>query len=314
MLREVGGDLCSRADRASSDWVRVDSGFKSIYAGYEGLVCGVKESALKESALYIRRGVTCNNPMGTDWVRCECDVLKAMAGRHCVVRKSSKGHLYGARVGSCSMGLLDWRFIPLLDESRRKDGREREEVFYRYVIDDKDRLFGIASSGEVSYCQLLQTNDLHWNLVTGPPSLLTRGPGLAGWVASFWRPQDSTRDWVGKVSFGAGALWCLKERGNQVWQLVIGQLKDELKVNWVRTELPLSDEEEIVDISACKASRDGLYLIVKMEGAYRMVSCSLGGESCDRVDIKMPVRYPCYSMAICSTTVEKVQHCYYTLY
>lgn len=290
ILKDVDG-----ATTHEAKWTKVDSGFKNIYAGYDGLVCGIKNSAL-----YIRQGVTFDCPAGTEWSKYECDVLKAIPGRLCLVRKSAKGKLFVARVHSNSAEVLDWKSVPARNCDQRTDGKnEAENVILHYVVDSGDRLFGIASSGEVFCYELLQVDsNFRWTLVAGPPPM--KDSGVVGWVTSLWRTRND-KDWVRTVSPGVDLLWCLQEEGREVWQLVIGHLNGKLRTNWVKAELPLCGEEEIIAMSASKSTKDGLYLIVKEEGHYSLVRCSFNAEGSGQTNIQLPVRYCCDTLAICST-------------
>ncbi len=297
-------------------WTKVDSGFRNIYTGYDGLVC-----AIKESSLWVRKGVTSDRPMGDDWIRYMCDILKVMAGRTYIVRKSAKGKLHTARINQKEPEvLLDWKYIPAIHEQQDKD---EDEAFHYHAVDGRDRLFSVTESGMVSCCDMLSEEDLYWTLVTGPPKM---DKGLVGWISSkLWTSSSSnsstsksssssssssSNDWVGAVSFGLDSLWCLKEGSNEVWQLVIGQLNDTLRVNWVRSELPHLDGEETVSLAACKSTKDGLYLIVKEQGHHRIVSYSLNkkGEDSGRTEIALPTRYSCKCIAISSIS-SKTSEC-----
>lgn len=278
-------------DPANQKWFTVDSGFRNIYAGYGGLVCGIKGRSL-----YIRKNVSPATPIGNGWIVCACSVIKVMPGRVCVVRRTPQGHLLAARV-DMEVELPDWLPIPpCLEESKQ----------LHHVIDGDDRLFTITGSGAVSCCEPL-TRDPYWYPITAPPNL-GKGQGILSklWSnISIWSVNgnaDDSSNWVNMVSVGGGCIWCLREGTREVWQLAVGWVKGIPKVNWTQVKLPLSDEESIVSLSAGKSPRSGVYVIVRCDGHFKMVSCLVGsaGDS-DRVDIALPVRYPCLSMAVCST-------------
>ena len=274
------------------EWIKVGSDFSSIYAGYSGLVC-----AIKDSALHVRKGVTCENPMGTDWVVSMCDAIMVTLGTSCIVRKSSKGALYFAVIDdNFDSQVLDWKFIPPCQEDR--------ELCCNFVVDSNDRLFGITTTGEVLCCKLL-TNNLNWIFVTGPPPpnlFLGKTRRIIGLLSQIWRSEDNNKqDWVCMVSSGIDSIWCLRKGGNEVWQLVIGQLNDLIKANWVKLELPLCGKESVVTLSACKTFKDGLYCIVRDNGEdYKLVYCSLNG--CGRVECLLPVKNSFRSLTISSTS------------
>lgn len=275
--------------KAKKQWIHVDSKFKTVSIGYDGLVC-----AIKNLSLYIRKSVTHTTPEGMDWVQHACDVFKVIPGKTCVVRKSAGGHLYVARV-DYHAHVLDWESVPSL----HPDSLGTRTVCH-HVVDSADRLYSVTGHGEVFCCELLHggdSGDLQWNMVVGPPPL-RQEKGLLSWISSkvFWDTYEG-RDWIRLVSFGADSLWCLGE-GNELWQLAISWLNATAKAHWNRVNLPISSEEEVVAISACKSTRDGLYLMVSEEGHYKIVFHSFNASS--RVDISLPVRYPCRSMGSCS--------------
>lgn len=296
-------------------WTTVGGGFRTISAGYDGLVC-----AVKESSLLVRKYVTHENPVGKGWKKFACDAVRIMAGRTFVVRKSSRGHLYAARV-DLTAEVLDWASIPpchgeggMVENGNGEIGNDRESL--HYAVDDEDRLFQITGRGVVSCCDLLQCshgNDLllHWVTISSPPPKLNQG---SSWISRIiWKASDGggsdDNGWVSMVSAGVGgALWCLREGTNEAWQLVIGQIGGTLKSNWNDFQLPFYEDEQVIMLSACKSAADRLYAVVKGASYYKMVSFSLTGEECgkSREEIVLPVRYPCWSVAICSTRPEEV--------
>ena len=275
----------------SCRWTSICGGFKSIYAGYGGLVCGIKDSSL-----HIRKNVSYHNPVGKGWTKDSCDILKAMPGRTCIVRMSARGMLYWAKFRRRDDEILDWTIIPPQHEDEGND-RIREDL--QYVVDDKDRLFGVTGSGDVSYCELLIDGDLHWVTIAMPPHPRA-SHGIVNWLSSFLRTNSSDANRLTMVSAGMGSLWCVMKDSNEIWQLVIGQLNGAPKANWVKADLELSDDEEIVSLSGCKSAVDGLYVIVKGEGYFKMVAFSLNPGGRGRVEMELPVRYPCRSLGVCS--------------
>ena len=277
-------------------WIHVDSKFKTVSTGYHGLVC-----AIKNLSLYIRKSVTHATPEGTDWVRHACDVFKVMPGKTCIVRKSAEGRLYAARVDYHAQ-VLDWKSVPSLDGSSL-GSTNMQELYCHHVMDSADRLYSVTR-GEVFCCELLRgcgggdgDDDLQWNMVVGPPPL-RKETSLLSWISSkvLWDTHEA-QDWISLVSFGVDSLWCLGV-GNELWQLAMSWSNGTAKAHWNRVELSLSSEEEVVAISACKSTRDGLYLMVSEGGHYKIVFFSFNCSS--RVDISLPVRYPCRSMGNCS--------------
>lgn len=289
MLKDISNHC---RDPKHSKWTRVDGGFRSIYASHGGLVCGIKDSSL-----YIRKHVTHEDPLGSCWVKQICDVVKVILGKKCLLRKTSRGYLHMAKV-DLQRTFLDWKLVPPHDG--KFGDRVSDSEHCHHVVDDGDRLFAITASGEVFCCELL-TGDFLWDTIAAPPP-----PGMSqGFVKNllltFWREDTSNaQDWVGMVSAGGGSIWCLREGTKEVWQLVISWLNSKPKVNWTKVDLPLLEEEEVVSLSACKSAKDRLYVIVKEEGYFRMVSCSFSAGKWGRVELELPVRYPCRSMGICS--------------
>ena len=288
------------ADLANQKWVTVDNGFRNIYAGYGGLVCGIKGCSL-----YIRKYVSRANPIGTGWMVCACDVIKVMPGRVCVVRRPSKGCLLAARV-DLEVEVLDWNPIPPC--------REESSEQLHHVMDDGDRLFTVTGNGAVFCCEPL-IRDPYWYRIATPPNLGGSGLGILSKLwSNIWSDGDAGdgRDWVSTVSVGSGCIWCLREGTREAWQLVVGWVDSVPKVNWTQVKLPLSEDESIVTLSAGKSARSGVYAIVRGGGYFKMVSCLRGsaGEDGDggdsSVDIALPVRYPCWSLAVCSTQTAPV--------
>lgn len=268
------------------EWIRVDSGFKSVCAGSSGMVCGIKDSIL-----HYRRGITCQNPLGSEWDRYMCDVINIMIGRTCIVRNSSKGTLHFTKVLGHPAPVLDWIFVPQPQEDCRY---EKESLHCRYVVDENDRLYYIARDGEVFCCELLSSN-LDWNLITGPPQT------NKGWISSimFWRSVD---DWVNRISSGLESIWCLKEDSSDLWQLVINSLNKKIKSNWIHKQLPLSSEEKIVSLSACRSAKNRLYVITKEKSVYKLILFSFVAGNESKVYIPLPASGPYLSLTISYTT------------
>ncbi len=267
-------------------WSKVGTGFHSVHAGYGHVVCGIKNSSL-----YLRRGITFKMPMGVEWVKHVCDVVDIMVGKHYIVRKSSNGSLYSTKTSHIYDLVLDWAFVPPYQDSN-------SNAHDHQAVDNSDRLYSITSNGEVFCCDLL-ASDLQWRLIMGPPVVGRSG----GWIPSirFWKSQeDVDKEWIiSMVSPGLRSIWCQKDKSNEVWQLVIGSMMT--NVNWMKSALPLTNEETIVSLSASKSTEDGLYLILQERGCYKLVSFTLNMEDCGAIQIPLPVRYPCNSLAISIT-------------
>jgi hypothetical protein len=288
-------DMSGVADPSRLEWVMVDSGFKAIYAGHHGLVCGTKGDSL-----YIRRCVNHVTPVGTGWAVHACDILKIVPSKTCVVRKPSEGCLLVARV-DFEAEILHWNSLPPYCTQLDKEGSEQ----LHYVMDDCDRLFAITGNGSVYCCEPL-TNDPYWYGVAAPPNLGSTQGIISQLFSNFWSTDaGSNLDWVSMVASGTGCIWCLRAGSREAWQLVIGWVNSVPKVNWNKIELPLSEGESVVSLSSCKSGKGGLYTIVKGDGYFKMVSC-FATKGQDRLEMKLPVRYPCWSLAICSTPVIEV--------
>ena len=274
-------------------WLKVDDGFIGIYAGFSGVVCGIKNSAL-----HFRRGITHTNPMGTEWLDYMCDVTKVMIGTRCIVRESSKRTLHSATINIYSPAeLLDWKFVPHPDNTSS----------LCCTVADNDRLYTVVGPGEI-FCYELLTGDPQWKLVMGPPPVMASSSGL---LTELWRSiwnVSREQERFSIISAGMHSIWCLKDDRNDIWQLVVSQLNAEIKLNWMKSTVALNDQEKIISFSSSRSNINVVHLICKEKECYKLVSCSINANK--RVESSLPVNHPCTSIAISSTenSVVKEEH------
>ena len=294
-----------------ANWVKVDSGFDQIQAGYSGLVCG-----LKECNVYVRTGVSHDTPMGSGWSVVNCSASEISVGKNCVVRKSDDGTLYMTNITSSlsePVFLPNWIPIPQCDIEHTKTIYLGEEIKFQYaILDSNDRLFALTSAGEVfGYYSLLDVNDRSWQVVCKPPPVETDKGGIGQRLLSWWKGDQDVL--FSHVGVGKGCLWCVREKGNgEVWQLVVSEFtmtngKLELKPNWVKFQLPINDS--IVQLCEDKCTSGELFVVCKNEmEETELVFCSLNKDkpkakvviglpkSCENVSLK--------SIAICQTQTD----------
>ena len=294
-------------------WIQVGEGFHSVAAGYDGLVCGIKDSSL-----YLRKGVTDSKPMGTQWARHICNIIQVLVGKKCIVRKSSLGMLFSTTLTAVSFdsGVLDWSSVESLMEPQGADC-SCDPPLYHYTIDGCDRLYGLTVSGGVACYNLLEQEPC-WSSVAEAPSprVSTRTGWLVDWLSSIWQSQrvsDTSSGADGccirQVSVGIGSVWCLVKGQYEVWQLVISQLEHTTKFNWVKSVLPLEKDVEVLHFEASKSSVDQLFFVLRESGIYKMMSFSFNSESSGRSEVMYPSSRSCKSLAISCTGKIKPNFC-----
>lgn len=234
--------------------------FDRVICGFGGLVC-----AKKDKILYVRRGVTYDNPLGTSWSKALCDAKDLAVGSRCIVRRTSQDQLFvtDSIDLSSSIFLPQWNCIP---SCRDVDSHQL------LVLDAEDNLFLVSpSSGDVYICQNLTSgspDDFNWKkLIEGPPVVKKQSNffSILGW--------GNTRGSVfSSVSAGDGCVWCLASGGREVFQLVLKYVKKSIRggkgvkvVNieglWKKFELP--EKDEITLLAADKMDFDVLCGVVQ---------------------------------------------------
>ncbi|CAI8033901.1 hypothetical protein GBAR_LOCUS19115 [Geodia barretti] len=250
----------------------VDGRFDRVVCGAGGLVC-----AKRDKILYIRRGVTYDNPLGTAWTKALCDARDLSVGRDCIVRRTSKDQLFMA--DSLDLSSSGSVFLPHWDSVPSCEAVETHQMF---TLDSRDNLFLLSpSSGEVHICPNLTSSpsqDLKWRKLTdGPPAAKNQSLSLLNILG--WRKSGSKTNTFTSVTSGDSCLWCLGSDGRDVFQLVLNygrnsgrkrksregegsstQLLD-IEGSWKRFELPEKDEATV--ISADWTELDVFYGLVK---------------------------------------------------
>ena len=269
----------------------VDGRFDRVVCGAGGLVC-----AKKNKILYIRRGVTYENPLGTTWTKALCDARELAVGRDCVVRRTSKGQLFVADSldlsSTGSVFLPHWNSIPT-----------SEPVDNMLALDSRDNLFLVSpSTGDVHVCPNLTSGppeDFQWTkLIDGPPAVNNQSRSLLNILS--WGKSNSTSNVFSSVTAGDSCLWCMGSSGRDVFQLVLdyggnyGRKRKSragenssanIRGSWKRFELPEIDEVTI--ITADWTELDVFCGVVKENR--NIVSYAVLQENSGRVEISNPI-------------------------
>ena len=191
------------------NWTVLESGrFDSVVCGARGLVC-----AKREKILYVRRGVTYDNPVGTGWAKALCDAQDFAVGSKCLVRRTTQDRLFVTEPldlsSTSSVFLPHWNSIPACEDVN---------THQLFVLDAYDNLFLVApSSGEVYVCKCLSSrspDNFKWSKLTeGPPMIKKQSTFLKmlGWG------NDNTNTGVfSSVSAGDSCVWCVSSSGREV--------------------------------------------------------------------------------------------------
>ena len=294
VLQDVGAWLSSvrsnevlhaKTTRVHDNWTsRIDGNFDSVACGYSGLVC-----AKKNKVLYIRRGVTYDNPLGTTWTKALCDSQVLAVGSKCIVRLTSNDQLFVTDSldlsSSGSIFLPHWNSVPPCREV---------ETHQLFTLDAHDNLFMVSpSSGEVFMCQNLSSmssENFAWKKLVGGPSIKQQSMfyKILGW------DDNSSGGLISGISAGDGCVWCLATGGREVFQLVLNYEKKStegernelvnIEGSWKRFELPGKDEATL--LAADKMELDALCAVVQENKV--VVSYALLQESSGRIKIPNP--------------------------
>ena len=280
------------------NWNRsVDGRFDRVICGFGGLVC-----AKKDKILYLRRGVTYDNPLGTSWSKALCDAKDLAVGSRCIVRRTSQDQLFVAdNIDlSSSIFLPQWNCVP-----RCRDVESHQLL----VLDAEDNLFLVSpSSGDVYVCQNLASgspDDFNWKkLIEGPPVFKKQSNffSILGWGSDRGSAFSS-------VSGGDGCIWCLTSGGKEVFQLVLKYVKKSIrgekgvKVSiegfWKKFELP--EKDEVTLFAADKMDFDVLCGVVQENRV--VTSYALLQENSGRLMIPNPEEFDSLrwkSISICA--------------
>ena len=288
----------SGATPHADNWTdAVDGCFDSVVCGAGGLVC-----AKRDKILYIRRGVTYDNPLGTAWTKALCDARDLSVGRDCIVRRTSKDQLFVA--DSLDLSSTGSLFLPHWDSVPSCEAVESHQMF---TLDSRDSLFLVSpSTGEVYVCPSLTSGPsetLHWSKFTdGPPAVNNNSLSLFN-ILGWGKSSSSKNNIFSSVAAGDGCLWCLGSSGGDVFQLVLnygknygrkrrsregeGRYKNPLDIegSWKHFELPEKDEASI--ITADWTELDVFCGVVRENRS--IVSYAVLQEMSGRVEIPNPV-------------------------
>ena len=296
----LGSSSFTNHSESKKSWRRVGDGFDSVAAGHSGLVC-----AIKNGSLYLRAEVTCRQPAGTSWENCSCDAVTVLVGNRCIVRSTSSGAWYFTR-GLLIEGLFDWKAIGLdVDETFSSDTPSLSQ----YTLDSQDKLYAFTKTNEVALCNL-SSKELQWSIVTDSfsptPSMSSISKLLklvTGGVLSYS---------IHYTAAGANnCIWCLTNKGKEIWQLVVSKLESKNMYNWNKFLLPTKRTEEVHMFEASKVWKEVLYFVLKQGRKYRLALLSLGSDASEFVDIAYPSSsWHCKAMATsCMPTIVEEKFC-----
>ena len=310
VLQDVGAWLSSvrsneilhaKTATVHDNWTSgMDGRFDSVVCGYSGLVC-----AKKNKVLYIRRGVTYDNPLGTAWTKALCDAQELAVGSKCIVRLTSNNQLFVTDSldlsSSGSIFLPHWKSIPPCRDV------DTQQLF---TLDADDNLFIVSpSSCEVYVCQNLSSTpseDFVWKKLIGGPPVIKKSQSvfykILGW------DNGSSSGLISGISSGDGCVWCLANGGKEVFQLVLNYEKKltgaegtelvHIEGSWKRFELPGKDEATL--LAADKTELDAVCAVVQENKL--LVSYALLQENSGRVELPNPERqtFRWRSVSICA--------------
>ena len=282
------------------DWTPVDGSLDKITGGFSGLVCGTRGSVL-----YVRRGITYDQPLGMSWAKAFCDAAEIAVGSQCIIRRTSEGKLFVTKMNkqllSTPVLIPTWNEVPDCTLVRE---------FQHFVLDARDDLYIVSASGEVYGCFGIadDVENANWILVSKAPFEMKGSFGLL----TFWRSRNNNDDEIfsdvcaGSVSSGSRALWCKRKGSEEIWQLVLSDFTDssgkmDLKTNWVKMTLP--KEDKIIQLCADKTKIDALYALA--DEGNKVVAYNVLQEDSGRIALPNPLGYsqPWNSIAVCCTDV-----------
>ena len=280
------------------EWKRIEGTFDKVTAGFSGIICGTV-GGVRGTVLYIRRGVTHDNPCGSSWAKAFCDAVDIAVGTRCIVRKTSHGELFVTEIDTLNLAapvfLPTWNAVPFPGQFMKE--------FQHFVLDERDNLFIITPSGEVYGCIGLSTDlqNVKWELVAKPPFETKRRFSFLG----FWRGQKNGGERFSHVCAGSHSLWCRRKDSEEVWQLVLAEFTNmagetTLKTNWMSFHLPKDDK--VLHLCADKTKIDALYAV---EDTQKLISYTLLHDNSGRTELPGPTAWSrsWQSIAVCRTQV-----------
>lgn len=321
VLQEVGAWLSSMRSNevlhksvstVHDNWAAVETEgggrFDRVVCGAEGLVC-----AKRDKILYVRRGVTYDNPAGTAWAKALCDAQEFAVGRKCLVRRTTQDRLFVTEPldlsSTSSIFLPHWNGIPTCDDVN---------THQLFVLDSHDNLFLLSpSSGEVYVCQSLSSgspDDFKWIKLTGGPPMIKK-PSTFLSMLSWGAGSNSNTSVFSSVSAGDSCVWCVSSSGQELFQLVLKYVKkrrrkrrreggegDSELVNiegsWKKFELPGKDEVTL--LAGDWTELDTMCAVVRENRT--VISYAVLQENLGRIEIPNPegARHRWKSISICA--------------
>ena len=289
----------------------VDGRFDRVICGARGLVC-----AQKDKVLYVRRGVTYDNPLGTAWAKALCDARELAVGSNCLVRRTTQDHLFVTDSvdlsTTSSVFLPHWNSIPTCTDLN---------THWLFTVDANDNLFIVSpSSGDVFVCKNLSSvpsDDFHWSkLIGGPPTVKNQSlifSNILRWASS---NGGSNGNVITSICAGDGCLWCVGASGREIYQLVLkyfvkkakkrkseGDVKRTSEIvsiegTWKKFDLPGKDQVTL--LAADWTELAGLCAVVRENRT--VVSYALLQENSGRVEIPNPsgTSHRWRSLAVCA--------------
>ena len=288
--------------------------FDRVICGAQGLVF-----AKKDKTLYVRRGITYDNPLGTTWAKVLCDARDLAVGSKSLVRSTKQDQLFVTEPldlsSTSSVFVPHWNSVPAC---------EHLDSHRMFVMDARDNLYLISpSSGEVFVCPNLSSgspDNYKWRkLIEGPPPIKKQSSilNILGWGSSKASVFSS-------VSAGDGCLWFVGSSGSEMFQLVLNYVKVAKKrtkkkketqrngelfnveASWKRFELP--DKDEVTLLAADWTELDVLCAIVRENRT--IVSYAALQENSGRVVVPNPDGFTqrWKSLSICAVSQHNTRN------
>lgn len=288
-------------------WRRVEGRLEKVAGGFSGLVCGTRGPVL-----YVRKGVTHDNPEGTSWTKAFCDATDFSVGSQCLVRRTSQGELFATAIDHSTLPapvfLPSWSALPECHFMELQGCRH-------FILDAQDNIYLLSPAGEVYGCSGVASSSSEaagWRLVAKPP--LRRSSGYSLFSFFSWGKQADFFSLAcsgSQVAPGSRSLWCIGRDGGEVWQLVLSDVASEegnteLKINWIKFDLPKEDNPLVV-LCADKTRTDSLYAIADEGRA--LVGYSLLQENAGRLALSAPGEEESalwQSIAVCQTQATRL--------
>lgn len=282
-------------------WSTQGHGFRTVVAGHMGIVCGIKGLNL-----YIRLGVTHDNPLGESWGNLCCKASQVVVGSSLVVRRTQSGGFFMFDMSTIdlterkSLFVLNWCLIPQCPLELWDVKEDCEPVTFM-TLDKYDNLFLIDSAGRVCFYSSFGSRQTGWSKLCASPSI---GKGVLNWLA-FWR-EDEPECHLSNVSSGKECVWCVDLSPNKLWHLVLSYSRSQtLKANWTKVDFPIDFEnEEVIGFCADKCEVAGVLCAVKIEEELVLKYYPLNSKTEEIDPLVLTGHFStCASISICRTMI-----------